>query len=136
MWPEHELGDGLSRKLPSQGFLASRISHALVLAYDVKANDAVWIRHGQRHDHVLDEDVEAVHQIPESLEDLASFCDRYGFERITTQEAEPYVKNYLQKVFYDLISPEVNGEIIKNPEMCIQFVRAVKNFMLDVEEIT
>lgn len=126
----------MRRKLPSKGFLASKTSHALVLAYDAKANDAVWIRYGQHHDHVLAEDCDAVLEIPGSLEGLASFCDRYGLERITTEEAEPYVKSYIQKVFYDLISPEVSGELIKSPEMCIQFVRAVKNFMLDVEEIT
>jgi hypothetical protein len=95
----------------------------------------VWLRHGQHLDKVLDEDQEAVWELPANQEELDAFADRYNFERISSADARPHIVHYLKKVCDELLSPETNKEIVEDPNLAIQFVRAVKNFMLDVEEI-
>ena len=66
---------------------------------------------------------------------MKAFLTRYGFERISTKEAEPYIRQYITRVRTELLDPDANKEIINDPSMSIGFVRAVKNFMLDLEEL-
>jgi hypothetical protein len=122
-------------RIPRRGFYANPVNRALVFAYDFDAGDAVWLRHGQHLDKVLDEDQEAVWELPANQEELDAFADRYNFERISSADARPHIVHYLKKVCDELLSPETNKEIVEDPNLAIQFVRAVKNFMLDVEEI-
>lgn len=124
-------------KLPKKGFIASRINHAYVIAYDLDAGDSVFLRTSQYGslEQVLDEDWEEAWPMPDTAEALADFMRRYGWERISTLQARDAIIGYLRSVAESLLDPEVNKEIIRDPSLAIQFVRAVKNFMMDVEEI-
>lgn len=123
-------------KIPSKGYIAKKNSHAFVFAYDIEAGDAVWLRCGtDDRDEVLDSDVEAIWPLPEDAEGVREFIVKYGFERITTSQAQPYIRQYLTRVRTELLDPEANREILNDPTSSIGFVRAVKNFLLDLEEL-
>jgi hypothetical protein len=124
-------------KLPAKGFIASRVNHAYVIAYDTDAEDSVFLRTSAvpRLEKVLEEEWEEHWPMPDTTEALTEFMRQYGWERISTLQARPALEGYLKLVCDELLDPEVNKEIIRDPSVAIQFVRAVKNFMMDVEEI-
>lgn len=125
------------QRLPQRGFLAARNSEAEVLAYDLSGEDAVWIRMGstEESNKVLWEDCESIWELPESRDELNAFIKRYGFQRITAKQAEPHIKRYVQAVYHELMDPAANREIMDDPAGTIAFVRCVKNFIMDIEEL-
>lgn len=125
----------MASRVPLKGYCATKTSRAFVFAYDLISHDAVWLRCGMVNDTVLDQDFEAMWQLPESEEDVTAFITQHGFERITTKDAEPFLRQYLTKVRMELLDFDTNKEILSDPQMSIGFVRAVKNFILDVEEL-
>lgn len=117
----------------NKGFYAARTSHAWVFAYT--GHDAVWIRTGMgEEDSPLDDDFEGEWELPSGGEELKEFLKRYGFEKITSSQAEPYVRKYLYRVI-EVLHPDSNKEILADPNVTIEFVRLVKDFLIDLESL-
>ena len=115
----------MSGRTPSSGFYASKNLND-VFAYSAPRHDAVWLKMGSFN--LLDSRHEEPWPLPQKVTDLPAWLQRYGFERITTRDAQFAIDHYLWQVI-SLISPENNRDLTKDPANAIEFVRQVQDFV-------
>ena len=115
------------------GFYAAQTSHAWVFAFN--GEDTVWLRTGMlEEDSPLNADFEEEWELPEDLEGVREFMKMYGFVKLTTKEAQPYIRKYLYHVI-EILHPDSNKELAEDPNKVLDFVRLVKDFLYDLDQI-
>lgn len=115
------------------GFYAARTSHAWVFAFN--GHDAIWLRTGMgEDDSPLDDEYEGEWELPDDPESVGEFLKRYGFVKLTSTEAQPYIRKYLYHVI-ETLHPDSNKEVLSDPNKVLNFVRLVKDFLWEFEQL-
>lgn len=114
------------------GFYASQPAENDVFAYSVADHDAVWLRIGTLD--LTGEDPEEAWPLPEKPGEMDAWLKKYNFKQITTARAGQAVSMYLYRVIA-MLNPENNAELLRDPKLCVSFVREVQAFIYEVGEL-
>jgi len=121
---------------PETGFYASGMklnsTWAYVFAYDEETADATWLR--QDGMTMVYAEPEVLWQLPDDPADFGEFCFQHGFRKVTLKEALPAIRSYLAEVV-EMISPENAADMLHEPATAVGYVRAVRSFIDEVEEL-